>query len=312
MQTSQIEILFAAGPSNGTAILEVFNLSTAYSPVASIQEIQTSWEDQGVSWNSFLLFVAAAVLSLYQLWKILQAHSVKRQLMAIGVVVPPHLWTWVPYFGRGLEMVMGNSPLDFMQRYSKQFDSPVFTAFVTGRHCAFFGDSRLLPLLSQSRNVPWDRNEPVIRALIAVGCHADEARQIHDQLHKKIHQYLLSKETVESLIIKAQRLLVREMDLEFPTSRNEWTRFELMDVVQRHVYAATTNVLVSEDLAGSEYLPYMRDLQRGFPHAYADIPLALLPTFRRAVEAYANRIKQPGFVENAADLTKVRTQMNTR
>ena len=264
------------------------------------------------SWVLVILIISLGANVLYQFWMDLRAqmgNNNNNNVLENGAVVPPHVWSWTPFFGLALEMGMDPSPLEFTRRYSKKLNSPIFTTYFTGRRCAFLSDSRFLPLLARGRDVPWDRNDQIIRAISAIGwIRRDEARDLHDQLHKKLHHFLLKQNILETVMDQIQEVLFREMDKDFPSSSgHDWVQFDLMDVVQKHVYMATTEVLVSSNLATEEFMELLKDIQSDFALAYADVPKVLLPKFRKAVKAFSEGICEGGeFMEKRTGMAKVR------
>ena len=68
-------------------------------------------------------------------------------------LVPPHLFSWIPYVGSATELQkQGRHLRDFIRNTSERLDSPVFTATIMGDHCLFLNDPGYIQVMF--RDVP--------------------------------------------------------------------------------------------------------------------------------------------------------------
>lgn len=235
----------------------------------------------------------------------------KKKLAEEGIVSPPHVSRWIPYLGSAIDLVMGDTPpLDFMFSMSEKVSSPVFTATIAGKKCAFLTDSRMVPLLFANNSDAWDREAPQIDALHkAMGCDRQDAQQFYSQMHKSIHKYLLNTNMLEEALPKVQTLLAREIEHDLGsctgTNNDDWKNIELMRFVADHMYVVSTETFLSPTVSSREFMPAFDDLNKGFPLAFSGLPKALLPKYRAAVDKFMHLISQPEYLETGSELVKV-------
>eukprot|EP00541_Cyclophora_tenuis_P019104 CAMPEP_0116550760 /NCGR_PEP_ID=MMETSP0397-20121206/5599_1 /TAXON_ID=216820 /ORGANISM="Cyclophora tenuis, Strain ECT3854" /LENGTH=418 /DNA_ID=CAMNT_0004075613 /DNA_START=87 /DNA_END=1343 /DNA_ORIENTATION=+ len=170
-------------------------------------------------------------------------------------------------------------------------------------------DSRMVPVLSSPRKVAWDREAPQVHALSHVmGCQKDEARTVYRAFQDPLHRHLLHKQNLEHIIPHVQKMLAREVKHEVSGlggEGNSWTHLKLFDLVQRHIYVASAEALLSPVIARRELIPAFRDMNRYFPVIFAKFPRMFFPKFTAAVDEYVKIVSDPKYVENGSELVKI-------
>ena len=189
---------------------------------------------------------------------------------ANDVVNPPHIPSWIPYFGAAGEM--GSSVnWQFLNKYAKQFNSPVFSGTVLGKKLIFLADPRLVSslYLRGNENLDYDSIKQFILVNV-VDCPKKDASALFTPeaskfFHHQVNRDLTSPEAQQIAMERTLPWLEEEIEvLNTKVDRNDWTKVPLVETVRHHLYSPSVAALISEELADPALISKFEAFNEGF------------------------------------------------
>eukprot|EP00541_Cyclophora_tenuis_P000680 CAMPEP_0116558888 /NCGR_PEP_ID=MMETSP0397-20121206/10075_1 /TAXON_ID=216820 /ORGANISM="Cyclophora tenuis, Strain ECT3854" /LENGTH=551 /DNA_ID=CAMNT_0004084565 /DNA_START=318 /DNA_END=1970 /DNA_ORIENTATION=- len=273
-------------------------------------------ETTAASGYQLLFTSAAALLFIHEIWLLYNKYrNTSSNKASNAPVTPPHVWSFIPHIGSALEL-RKKTILDFIHTHADTLKSPIFTATIMGKKCVFMADSRMVPMVFSSRNDALDSNALQIHVLTKVlGYKQQDAVDIMtgtvlptSQGHYNKH--ILARPALQIMIPQVQEYVNNEPHHNaLAGGVVGWKQQGLYDMVQMHIFVASAAALLSPTVAKREYISVYRDLDEGFPYAFANMPRRFLPKFAASVEKLMELTGTKEFKEQGSNFIKVRHEL---
>lgn len=227
---------------------------------------------------------------------------------------PPHVYSILPFVGSALAMTQ-TTIRDFIQKHSHRLQSPVFTAWIAGRHCTFLADSDLVYIVFKDHMKQIDSYSLQRKAMVDVmgvtESIAEETltnQEIGKPAMAQIHKYLVTKDPLEQSIQAAQDVLWEKLK-NVPVKGDTWHRVPLLDFCSRIVYAASVEPLISKGLVTDELYQEFKRFDQGFPLLFGDAPSIMTRSTRQARAKMVQALQRPNVQNQFSDFMKDRQQL---
>lgn len=225
---------------------------------------------------------------------------------------PPHVVSWIPFLGSGVEM--GKDNLAFLRKYRQKFGgAPVFSATVLGVTNYFIVDSKYTNL--PYKNIPQLDTDSLIKTFIArmlgVGDQRTEEIVGNQPLIKKVNgmyfHYFFKAEQLRLAIEKSQNELTRVLQ-GFSLCGDDESNSDrfLHKFVSEGIWKMSVVPLLSESLRDESLLEEFYKWESGISFSFAGAPDWLLTRFVEGRENLYRALMDPSFVEQGTELVKRR------
>mmetsp|Transcript_29679 Transcript_29679/g.39629 ORF Transcript_29679/g.39629 Transcript_29679/m.39629 type:complete len:519 (+) Transcript_29679:97-1653(+) len=258
---------------------------------------------------------AALVLSiLYFLVQFRRTSKINAKLSSHGpgVVLPPHVKSYIPFLGSAIEM--GKGTRAFIAKYSARLNSPIFTAKIAGNHCLFIGDPDHVTMVYRYTKYLDDftLQKTFTRNVLGIVDKADEYECFYSdgakQINKKLyHKYLFSDEELTKSVGKTQKIFQDLLpNLLDEKCEGEWSKYSLFAMVREYVFKASVAPLISEYIATNQDVEAFRTFDKDIPLMFAEAPAFLTKKATHAREKLLENISNDKFMETGSELTSER------
>lgn len=247
----------------------------------STKAFQASMEEQPIQVG--LAVGLISVMGLYVISSSSNSNKNRNKNLPDGVSYPPHVSSWIPFLGKAIEF--GTSlHLDFVLKYRKACgESPVFTALIAGKKCAFVTDANLAPPIFREMSTKLDSlslQEGFMRRVCAVPSACDglgkwnSSRQYYKQF---VHRQLMRLEGLRPYVKDAQEILldhINEWIMQDKTkSDTEWHQAKLHEFCRKIVFKGSAGPLISKSIIDrDDILQDFLIFEGGIPLLFADAP----------------------------------------
>jgi len=255
------------------------------------------------------------VAAVYALYLLSRKSSVPKEFEP-DVKIPPHVRSFVPYLGSAIEM--GKGIQQFVAKYSKQLNAPIFTATIAGDHCLFIGDSDHLAMVYKYSKVldEFALQRQFTRNVLGITDEKDEEEMFNSPKAKpaikQYHKHLFHEEGLNKAIREVQKVfqdilpnLVAGTSGETNTQA-EWAHHTLYGMVRDCVFKASVAPLLSHHIATDEAAKLFQDFDKGIPLMFAGAPSYLWKASQTARTKMLEIISHPKYLVGASDLIKDR------
>ncbi|CAJ1931147.1 unnamed protein product [Cylindrotheca closterium] len=257
-----------------------------------------------------LLSLAATAVTIYTVSSVLAFQ--KRRKLPDGVRLPPHLTSYVPYIGVGLQFV-SRLIVDFIYDTAKKLDAPVFTATVNGTTCVFIEDPDLVftPFKDSIQEI--DSSSLRRQALVTL-CGIDPVtaeeitndeevqKVVFADFHKlKADQLYKNMEAVQRVIGgRLEAMGLSETD-------GEWKSVRMFEFVREFIFFASVGPVISNGLmTQDQIIETYAKFEEGVPSLYAEAPSFITKENTDARERLVQMLMTPKVDEGLSEFMKAR------
>lgn len=223
---------------------------------------------------------------------------------------PPHVFSFVPYLGSAIEM--GSGITEFIRKYAKKFQSPIFTATIMGDKCVFLADSEITTIVyAPSFQKNFDdlslQKQFVANVLTASN---DEVKMGFDpnllnQANSQFHHYISKGEELNRTLAKAQELFLQVMP-EICDTALEWKTIPFAETVASAVFKGTMPPFISHDLVSDEAFQRFKLFDSGIIMMFNQAPAFLTKAASEARAALLEQFQSAKFWESASPMMQAR------
>jgi len=232
-------------------------------------------------WSSKLGLAVATLVIATILSKLLQAFDRSRRYTSKNLVPIPHLQSWLPYVGSATQLQKGHIR-DFVTINANKLGAPAFTATIMGDKCLYVADSELIPFIfrdsKQLDNLTFQKrfSRNVLKfTKQETGLQFDPVNQERSKKAMELfHKHLLHEEALESNIMKAQDILIDDIDNQWKQAdgSNQMSKEELLfQFTASAIFRASAGALLS-----SSFLDRDQEIMTAFRQFESQIGLMFI------------------------------------
>ena len=237
-----------------------------------------------------LILLVGFSLQLSYIWNVIGNWRKRR---ATDAVTPPKVWAFLPFIGSAIEM--GQDIRAFILKYSRKFDSPIFTATIGGVDCHFLAASEDTTMI-HGRNKSLDGDtlgqqfiENVCGGVGVKECYKDRA--FLTKTMKNVQAHIWPMEALNKLVNESQSIINERFHaLEHGIETGNWKKIGLYDFCLNHIYCASVAPVISVDIATEEYAREFATFEKAIPLLFGGLPSFLAKKQVNARDSIVSRL----------------------
>lgn len=231
-----------------------------------------------------------------------------------GKKKPPHVFSFVPYLGSAIEM--GDDITEFIRKYAKKFQSPVFTATIMGDKCVFLADPELSTIVyAPSFQQSIDDFSLQKQFTENVLTYSEESlktyydRTLQKKMNSQFHHYISKPEELNKTLATAQDCFIKVVMPEICETTTEWKTVPFAETLIRAVFKGTMAPFISHDLATDEAFQNFKIFDSGIIMLFNQAPAFLTKAASTARGYLLEKCLSAKFWESASPLMKARREL---
>ncbi|CAJ1931145.1 unnamed protein product [Cylindrotheca closterium] len=260
-----------------------------------------------------LLSIAATAATVYTVSSVLAFQ--KRRKLPDGVRLPPHLTSYIPYIGVGLQFANGLI-LDFVSDTAKKLNASVFTATVNGTKCVFIADPDLVFTVYKDSIKEVDSISLQKQAMTtlsginrsAVDEFMDNNKEVQKAAWGQFHKYFFQSDQVSKNIEAVQRVIGGRLEtMGLSKADGEWKSFHMFEFVREFSFFASVGPLLSNGLlTQDQIIETYAKFEEGVPLLFAEAPSLLTRNTAAARERVVQMLMTSEVDEGLSEFMKAR------
>ena len=268
-----------------------------------------SLDHQELSSLPLAVSVVVSSVVLYVVWT-------RRRNLPKGVCLPPHLTSYIPFIGSGLQLISGLTR-DFILKSAKKLKTPVFTANISGTKCVFIADPELVFTVFKDSIEEIDSlslQKKAMSSISGVDPSIVEACLSNQEMSKaamgQIHKHLIQSDHLSKNIESVQHVIentLQSMDL--PNGGDEWKSFPMFEFVRKVIFFASIGPIVSEGLNQDEVVQDYSKFEDGIALMFSDAPSFITKENVAARERLVQILQTSQVHEGFSDFMKERQEL---
>lgn len=256
-----------------------------------------------------LIITPALIACTLFIW----CYSSRRKKYPDGTYKIPHLHSWIPYIGSGMELQRGHIR-DFISSTASKLNAPAFTATIMGDKCLYIADSGLLPFIfrdsRQLDNLTFQKrfSKNVLgfsEKIVELQFSPSKAESVKDVMNI-FHTHLLGEQPLEKSIRRAQEIMINDMK-RVPNSQ-ETKRSALFQFTSTAVFRASAGALLSNSFLNNdqEIMLIFRKFEKDVGLIFAGAPNWMVRDGKTAFEALRELFDSPETRKSESEFLQAR------